>query len=235
MAERLRSAVELGGGPGKASEKSGVALRTLGNYMSGRSEMKAGALVRLAEACGVSLDWLATGKPPVHPVDRLADFIAVAGDDVVVAEAKRYADLGAEGEYVLVPRYDVRASAGGGAVVHSEQVVDHLAFKADWVRNRLGINPAHLLLLEAVGDSMEPTISDGDLLLVSTNEPRIRDNAIYALNVSGDLMVKRVQKRLDGTLVVSSDNPRYRPEEVAPRDSDILRVIGQVLWHGGLI
>lgn len=233
IAERLRHALKLAGGPSKVSASSGISLRTIANYTSERSELKASALVRLAEACDVSLDWLATGTPPVHRLDRLAQFEADAGEAVVPLPTRMAADLG--DEYVLVPRYDVRASAGGGAVVHSEQVVDHLAFKAEWVRNRLGINPVHLLLLEAVGDSMEPTISDGDLLLVSTHEPRIRDNAIYALNVAGDLMVKRVQKRLDGTLVVSSDNPRYRPEEVAPRDSDMLRVIGQVLWHGGLI
>lgn len=76
MAERLRQAVSLGGGPGKVSEKSGVPLRTLNNYMSGRSEMKATALVHLADACGVSVDWLASGRLPVHPLDRVADLIA---------------------------------------------------------------------------------------------------------------------------------------------------------------
>lgn len=221
---RLRQAVKIGGGNKAVAAKSGIPLRSLGNLVGGQAPNVI-QLVRIAEACGVSVDWLATGRLPVHPLERLEP---LQDTSPVVA-------AGCMEGYVLVPRYDVRASAGGGSVVHSEQVVDHLAFKADWVRNRLGVNPAHLLLLEAVGDSMEPTISDGDLLLVSTYEPRIRDNAIYALNVSGDLMVKRVQKKLDGTLVVSSDNPRYSAEEVEARNSDLLRVIGQVLWHGGLI
>ncbi len=82
---------------------------------------------------------------------------------------------------------------------------------------------------------MEDTISDGDLLLVNTQEPRIKDNAIYAISVNGDLIVKRVQRRLDGTIMVMSDNPRYRPEEVPPHTADQLRVIGQVVWHGGLV
>lgn len=75
MAKRLRQAVDLGGGPSKVSEKSGVPLRTLGNYTASRSEIKSTALTRLADACGVSVDWLATGRLPVHPVDRLADLI----------------------------------------------------------------------------------------------------------------------------------------------------------------
>jgi len=134
-----------------------------------------------------------------------------------------------------VPRYDVRAAAGGGAVIHSEQIVDYLAFKADWVRSTLRLNPSWLLLIEAVGDSMEDTISDGDLLLVNTHEPRIKENAIYAISVNGSLLVKRIQLKLDGTLVVKSDNPRYDPEVVPPNEADQLRVIGQVVWHGGLV
>lgn len=70
---------------------------------------------------------------------------------------------------------------------------------------------------------------------MNTHEPRIRENAIYAISVNGNLMVKRVQLRLDGTLVVMSDNPRYEAEVVTPNDANQLRVIGQVVWHGGLV
>ncbi len=132
-------------------------------------------------------------------------------------------------------RYNVQASAGNGSVIYSEQIVDYLAFKSDWVRGTLRLNPSWLLLLEAVGDSMEGTISDGDLLLINTHEPRVRDNAVYAINVKGNLLVKRVQVKLDGSLVVSSDNPRYAPETIPPVEAESLRVIGQVVWHGGLM
>lgn len=62
IAKRLRWAVERAGGPGVVSAKSGVVLRTLGNYTSGKNDVKATALVRLAEVCGVSVEWLATGQ-----------------------------------------------------------------------------------------------------------------------------------------------------------------------------
>lgn len=215
VAERIKEALKKAGGPNVVSAKTGIPLRTLANYASEKSEPKIGALVRIASACGVSLDWLAGQGDQSTLTERVSGQL---GD-----------------EYVLVPRYNVQASAGNGSVIYSEQIVDYLAFKADWVRGTLRLNPAWLLLIEAVGDSMEGTISDGDLLLVNTQEPRIRENAVYAINVKGNLLVKRVQVKLDGSLVVSSDNPRYAPETIPPVEADHLRVIGQVIWHGGLM
>ncbi|MGE4527978.1 MAG: S24 family peptidase [Rhodospirillaceae bacterium] len=228
---RLKQAVKIGGGNKEVSAKSGVPIKTLGNLLGGQAPNVI-QLVRLAEACEVSLDWLATGTLPVHRIDRLAKFEAQTGGR---GEAVSAPESGLGDDYVLVPRYNVQASAGNGSVIYSEQVVDYLAFKSDWVRGTLRLNPSWLLLIEAVGDSMEGTISNGDLLLINTNEPRIRDNAVYALNVKGNLLVKRVQRKLDGSLVVSSDNPRYAPETIMPIDAENLRVIGQVIWHGGMM
>jgi len=205
--------------------RMGMPLRTYTRYASGERSPSAEALQALAHM-GVDLNWLMTGEGRMW---------TGGGDAPRTIDAAAPAAASPGPDFVLVPRYDVRASAGGGAMVHSEQIVDYLAFKADWVHSRLGVPPANLLLLEASGDSMEPTISDGDLLLVSTHEPRIRDNAIYAININGDLLVKRIQRRMDGTLLVMSDNSRYSPETLSAQQAETLRVIGQVFWHGGLI
>ena len=61
LVERLRQAVEQGGGPTRVARLSGIPLRTLQNYLSGRG-MKAIWLGPLADACGVNADWLATGR-----------------------------------------------------------------------------------------------------------------------------------------------------------------------------
>ena len=63
----------------------------------------------------------------------------------------------------MVPRYEISASAGGGAAVYSEQIVDYLAFKTDWVRDHLRLPPEAIALINVTGDSMEPALSDGDL------------------------------------------------------------------------
>lgn len=62
--KRIKSAVKSAGGNNFVSEKSGINLRTLNNYISGRSEPKINAIVLIAETCGVSIEWLATGQDP---------------------------------------------------------------------------------------------------------------------------------------------------------------------------
>lgn len=135
-------------------------------------------------------------------------------------------------DFVMVPRYDVRASAGHGAVVHSEQVVDHLAFREEWVRNALGVSQKDLALITVKGDSMEPTLSNEDLILVDMRSQSIGDNSIYVLRNDGQLLVKRVQRKLDGTLVIKSDNAAYDPEVVDSKHAAKLRVLGRVVWAG---
>ena len=193
----------------------GIPSGTFDRIWNGKSVPKAAHLCRIAEATGTTVDWLLRGKQPEF------------------SSPSRISET--PDGFVLLPRYEVRASAGSGEVVHSEQIVDFLAFKETWVRNTLRRNPANLLLIEAVGDSMEPTISDADLLLVDATETRVRDNAVYAISIAGDLVVKRVQRRVTGELLIISDNPRYSADVVPPNMAADLRVVGQVVWHGGLL
>lgn len=134
--------------------------------------------------------------------------------------------------FTLVPRYDIKGGMGGGQIVHSEQVVDHLAFRTEWVRSELRANPSNLALISAVGDSMEPTLSSGDLLLLDKSEYKVRDDAIYVISVNGALLVKRVQLLLDGTVVIRSDNPAYQPQIVKQPDIEQLKIVGRVVWIG---
>ncbi|MFZ5524750.1 MAG: S24 family peptidase [Pseudomonadota bacterium] len=134
--------------------------------------------------------------------------------------------------FVLVPRYDVHGSMGNGSVIHSEQIVDHLAFRAEWVRTALGANPEHLVLISAIGDSMEPTLRAGDLLLIDRSVTGVKHDSIYAFAVGDELRVKRVQRLYDGTLIVKSDNPGYASETLTPEQSEKVVIVGRVVWTG---
>lgn len=134
--------------------------------------------------------------------------------------------------FILVPHYEVQASAGHGSLVHSEQIVDYLAFKADWVRNTLGVTQKDLALISVKGDSMEPVLSNEDLILVDMRKNRVEDNAIYVLQLNDALLVKRIQHKLDGSLHVMSDNPRYQAEIVSSDRAADLNVLGRVVWSG---
>lgn len=140
--------------------------------------------------------------------------------------------LAAPEGFVLVPRYDVAGSMGNGHIVHSEQIVDHLAFRAEWVRTELGTNPASLVLISAVGDSMEPTLRAHDLLLIDRSFQAVKQDAIYAFAVDGELRVKRIQRLFDGSLVIKSDNPAYGAENLSPEQASGVNIIGRIVWSG---
>lgn len=141
----------------------------------------------------------------------------------------------AEKAMVLLPRLDVEAAAGAGAVVASEQVAEMVAFSAAWLRERQ-ITPRSARILTARGDSMEPTIRNGDLLIVDTAIEMAVDNGIYCIAYNGLLLVKRLFVMRAGGLVISSDNKLAgRDEEIPPHEVPDLHIAGRVMWYGRTI
>ncbi|WP_246658402.1 helix-turn-helix transcriptional regulator [Rhizobium sp. FKY42] len=184
-------------------------------------------LVAIAETGGVTLDWLARGIGPKRVDSGVDGVINTPDGRALMIQAKRTAPDG----FALVPRLDIQASAGNGRLATTEEPLDYLAFQADWLRGR-GINPAFARILTAKGDSMEETIRDGDVLLVDTSIDRVRDNSIYVVVYGDMVLVKRIHGRINGSLQLISDNPRYPPEEVAPGEVDQLNIAGRVMWFG---
>lgn len=135
-----------------------------------------------------------------------------------------------DSEYQLVPRSSARPSAGHGTLVESEQIVDYMAFKRDWLQRTLGVSHADIVLVEVRGDSMAGTLDDGDLALVDMRQNRLDASAVFVIQVDDALLVKRVQPKLDGSVVIKSDNPAYEPEILAGQQLESLKVVGRVVW-----
>ncbi len=133
---------------------------------------------------------------------------------------------------VRVPRLDVGASAGPGALNDREAPVSHIAFDQSWLRQLCGARSADLSFIRVQGDSMVPTLADGDDILVDRSDraERLRDG-VYVLRREDALMVKRLAVNPTGRYAtIKSDNPAY-PEW---RDCDLatLEIIGRVVWAG---
>lgn len=220
--DRLKTAAKRAGGMDELARLAGIPRRTLGNYVAGRTEPKRPQLVEIARVADLSLEWLVSGKG-------------------IPLTDESFARLTPKGPYhipdgfMLIPRYDVRAGAGSAQFVHDEEVAEFLAFREDWVRQAIGVPPEHLCLITATGDSMLPTIGDGDLLLLDRSSTVARDDAIYAIRVGDELLVKRIQRRATGALRIVSDNPAYEPEDLGPEDARDLSIVGRVVWHCGVI
>jgi phage repressor protein C with HTH and peptisase S24 domain len=220
--ERIKEVIRLVGSAEQLARLTGVSARGIGHYAAGTSDPTRSKIVSLAEAAGVNVLWLATGEGPKLKGETKKQSLS----DVAFSEEEP-----PEG-YVRVPRYDVSASAGGGAINVGEQVVDFIQFKPDWIKNVLGASAQSLALIRVKGDSMEPTLSSGDVLLVDTTDRHFEANAIYVLQLEGSLLVKRIQRKMDGTVVIKSDNKAYEPETVRGEMVDQLHVVGRVVWYG---
>lgn len=211
---RLQELITALGGPGKVGAWLDVKGETVTKWTRGDTKAPFGALSAIARRAGASLDWLAYGVGAK----------ARGGTE----EQAPFSTGGPAPEgFVLVPRYDVRVSAGPGAIVGDENVRDWLAFRADFLRRELGADPANVFSFDAVGDSMEPTIKHGDTLTFVRIAGALPSDGIFALGIGDALVVKRVQPVLGG-LMLLSDNPAYKPETLSLEEAKEVRALGRL-------
>lgn len=136
------------------------------------------------------------------------------------------AELGGTSGPVLaeVRRLDVEASAGAGAIVGDEGADGTMQLDPRLLET-LRLDPRHAAMLRARGDSMEPSIRDGDQMIVDERDRAVGATpAIFVLRLDDDLLVKRVARAGRG-FRVTSDNPSY-----PPRDADAVEIVGRVVW-----
>ncbi|WNO53294.1 S24 family peptidase [Stakelama saccharophila] len=127
-----------------------------------------------------------------------------------------------------VPVLDVAATAGAGGLLAQEDRRRYRRFDADLLRS-IGVRDDAASIIRVIGDSMAPTLCDGDEILVDTAQRTVPDSGgLFVIRDGDGLRVKRL--RPDGErMVVASDNPDFATQGV-PRES--LAVIGRVAWLG---
>ena len=182
-------------------------------------------LRELPERLIAALRSATTDAPPEQPVDdaTILPFMRpsiVSIDDPIVDQIAEAAD------YTGSPFVqDVRPAAGFGTPVFDEssehRVIFHRALLPAWVRAE------HLVWVRATGDSMEPTMRDGDLVALDHSFRDPADGRLFVLHTEDGLVVKRLRGEGHGWEMVS-DNDAYKPRPA--REDD--RVIGRVAWAG---
>lgn len=207
------------------SSIAGVTKTSQVNYESGERSPNVNYLQAI-ESTGVDINYILTG----NRANKIASD-SVKTINQMQEQKKSYHFDESWGQFALVPFYDVEASAGWGSLVDQELKIGEMAFRKDWLKAR-GLKPSHCALIKARGDSMEPTIYDGDVLLVDTQANTIKDDAIYIVHADHHLIIKRVQQALDGSLIIISDNSRYENQTIGADMAEKVKVAGRVRWHG---
>jgi len=206
---------------------AGVPPDTYKKYEGDRRKPGGDALVKLARAADVATDWLSTGEGEADIEKRL-----LAHSDRLREQLKNRAHQPQAG-YVYIPLYDVRAGAGRGKTVETEYVVDALAFKEDWIRQELRASPADLRLINVSGDSMEPDLRAGDIILIDHTDTRATREGVYVIRMDGALLVKQLQRLPGGLVKVMSRNTAYEPFTVSVAKLEApngFAIIGRVVW-----
>ena len=175
----------------------------------GMSRPSMGYLQDLYEEFQIDLNWLLTGERSEHvsPMGRLED-----------------KDL------VMAPMFDVQASAGLGQEVISEEVSDYFAFNKKWLSSQLRVSGENLALVSVSGDSMLPTLNDGDDVLVDMTQKRVHQEGVYLLHTESGLMTKRLKQHANGLLNVISDNPDFDSWDIEPHNLEENSIVGKVVW-----
>lgn len=130
----------------------------------------------------------------------------------------------------IVPELELGYSMGGGSVFSDYRQTGIVPFKRDWLRGVVNGSMSDLFVARGEGDSMQPTLLDGDIVLIDSAQKDIRQqDRIWAVSYGELGMIKRVRRLPGGQYQLLSDNPAIPP--ILASDGEMY-VVGRVVWIG---
>lgn len=174
-----------------------------------------------AIAHAVDVQYILTGERSTIPQSQRSIVQAGAEHDAVYHE-----------RFALVPRCRVEAAAGHGANYDADEILDNMPFQRQCLR-AIGVEAKSAAVIMVRRDSMEPLISDGDLVIVDRGQTELRDG-VFVIRRNGYLIVKRAQNRLDGTWMLTRENYAYEPIVIHENQTGELHIISLArhTWAG---
>lgn len=139
------------------------------------------------------------------------------------------AEHDSRGGLEIISKLSVRASAGAGNLDQMESLAGKIAFDPKWLR-QFPYDRKNLSIVSVEGDSMLPTLSNGDDIMVARTKGLRRKDGIYVIRMDDRLMVKRLSFGPNGKINVISDNPSY--SDWRNLDIGAIDIIGHVIWVG---
>ncbi len=178
----------------------------------------------VAHECGIHPDvvykWLRGDRSPtLRSIGPLLDYLGVR---VLLP------DEGTD-DVEFIPKVCAKAGAGASLETGGE-VQGFYPFRTDFM-GKHHIYAKNAVLMDVIGDSMEPLFHEGDTLLVDKRDQEVRDGKIYVVTLGDELRVKRILKSVSG-LILHSENPRYSDIPVTGPDLETFVVHGRVRWCG---
>lgn len=175
----------------------------------------------MAKALGLELY---LGPPRDGLKQRRVEYVTVEGSD-----------------YARIPLHDAKLSAGPGQLNEGVAIIDHMAFRQDWLR-KINVKPENALMARVTGDSMYPGIQSGDLVMIDKTRVDVPKRTptrkppqlpIFAFIQDEQARVKRLERLVkERLLILYSDNKDVPPEVIGESNFHTLNILGQVVWSG---
>jgi len=233
IASRLDEAMHEAGFPSQSAlaRASGIPQPTINRILKavGVKGPESSTVAALAAACNVSFNWLNEGiGPKARGNDGTATATNFPHQKVAIAEP------GDPNSYFIKKvKLQLRAGVTGFQTVPDIYDGDTVSLAKNWA-DRKGYNPKALIALTVAGESMEPNLYAGDVVIVNTADMEKKDGAVYAFNYDGEAVIKRLVKERGEWWLFSdnSDQARHRPKGCASVDCGIIgRVVKRETDH----
>lgn len=218
---------------GALAREAGMAQPTIWRLVSGNASSTK-KIIEISRALKVNPEWLATGVGPMtsdredvrhHPdstippesewgsVDPWDSRTPLSKDEVEVPFLK-----------------DIEFACGDGRVPEEDYNGFKIRFSKATLR-RVGANTdgSGVICFPAAGNSMEPVIPDGATVAVDTNNKKIVDGELYAINQGGLKRIKQLYRRPGGKVTIRSFNREENDDEEALESE--LEIVGFVFWY----
>ena len=215
MHERLRARIrQLGMSVADVAREAGVNRSFVYDILRGRSQVpNLDKLTRVAKVVKVELEWLLSGK------GRVAGGNPITGDY--------------QNDFVAIQYAAARPSTGGGTIVENEErTARDFHFRRAWIRDRLKAAPSMMRVMDVQGDSMTPTLKEGDVVLVDMNQRSPAPPGVFVLHDGMGLVAKRLEyvpMSEPRRVRIISDNRQYSLYECTAEE---VNVFGRVRWYG---
>ncbi|EIJ68318.1 LexA family transcriptional regulator [Pasteurella bettyae] len=222
FSERMTKIIEKEGvSINSFAQKLGVSPPTISRWMKGEADPTRSNLIKLAEQTGINIEWLAIGAGPKYWQHPITEEIILRGQPQPIESSND------ETFSVIEDCREVRISAGGGGFNDEYKPYQTTKVEKAWLDSRC-LKAEDCAMFLVSGDSMYPTLKDGEEIIVDRSKKELKDGKIFVLNNEGAMLVKKVQITYNGIILISQ-NTEYAPIELNAEQANNLIVIGQVV------
>lgn len=184
---------------------------------------------KLAEITGLSQNYISqinTGARPgsLETIQLISNALDLDLPDFLACKDENLP------EFVFVEKVLAKPQETSDSLVTDGDHAGYYAFHNSFIA-RKGGTPNDMKIFEIAGNSMSPTLKDRDFILVNLKDTNIRTGYIYLIRMDDELMVKRLENRPGGILILRSDNPDYDDIKIDKNNEDIgVQVYGRMVW-----